>query len=188
MADKTKTIQFDMYYNQGYTCIGCAMIADLFIEEEFTDDEIALMKQLVSKIDDEDYSQGIMPLLKEGAPSLYNRLEEAAHCAIYEFLVHNGFRNDYIELDDDELRKNYEKDVEDGSYDFIPSDYYDLSEQPSEEEVEEKAYRKWYEQELLNLKTMDLEWIRSRYDIDNHVEMEDTPDYTVDIPVDFLPE
>ena len=67
MSDNKQSIQFDLSYNQGCTCIGCAMIADLIVEEEFTADEIALMKQLVSQVDDEDYSQGIMPLLKEGA-------------------------------------------------------------------------------------------------------------------------
>lgn len=186
MTDNKQTIQFDMSYNQGYTCIGCAMIADLVVDEEFTDDEIALMKQFVSQIDGEDYSRGIMPLLKEGAPSLYDRLEEAAHDVIYEFLVQDGFRNGYIDLDDDDFRKNYEKDVEDGTFDFIPSDYFDISEHPSDEEVEEKAYRVWYEQEMSDLESMDLEWIRSRYAVDDHVEMEDDPDYTIDIPVEFL--
>ena len=43
----TKTIQFDMELFQGYTCIGCAVINDLVLEVEFTDEEIAQMKQLV---------------------------------------------------------------------------------------------------------------------------------------------
>ena len=47
----TQTIQFDMELFQGYTCIGCAVINDLALEVEFTDDEVAQMKQLVSKID-----------------------------------------------------------------------------------------------------------------------------------------
>lgn len=168
MSDNKQSIQFDLSYNQGCTCIGCAMIADLIVEEEFSAEEIALMKQLVSQVDDEDYSQGIMPLLKEGAPSLYDRLDKAARYAIFEFLVQDGFRNGYIELDDDELRKNYEQDVED--------------------EFDEESYQKWREQEMSDLETMDLEWIRSRYTIEDHVEMEDDPDYTIDIPVDFLSE
>ena len=168
MSDNKQSIQFDLSYNQGCTCIGCAMIADLIVEEEFSAEEIALMKQLVSQVDDEDYSQGIMPLLKEGAPSLYDRLDKAARYSIFEFLVQDGFRNGYIELDDDELRKNFEQDVEDGA--------------------DEESYQKWLEQELSDLETMDLDWIRSRYTIEDHVEMEDDPDYTIDIPVDFLPD
>ena len=46
----TQTIQFDMELFQGYTCIGCAVVNDLSLEVEFTDDEIAQMKQLVSLI------------------------------------------------------------------------------------------------------------------------------------------
>ena len=30
--------------------------------------------------------------------------------------------------------------------------------------------------------------VRARYSVDDQVSMEDTPDYTVDIPVEFLPE
>lgn len=45
-----QTIHFDMSLFQGYTCIGCAVINDLAFEVEFTDDEIAQMKQLVSQI------------------------------------------------------------------------------------------------------------------------------------------
>ena len=49
-------IQFDMELFQGYTCIGCAVINDLEVEAEFTDDEIAKMRQLVSQVDETDYS------------------------------------------------------------------------------------------------------------------------------------
>ena len=69
MTNDKQTVHFDMYYNQGYTCIGCAMIADLPIDIEFTNDEIATMRQLVSKVDEVDYSEGIMPVLKDEAPN-----------------------------------------------------------------------------------------------------------------------
>jgi hypothetical protein len=72
---------------QGYTCIGCAVINDLTFELEFTDDEVAQMKQLVSKIDEADYSKGIMPVLREGAPALYDRMDKAARSEIFDFLV-----------------------------------------------------------------------------------------------------
>ena len=93
----TQTIQFDMELFQGYTCIGCAVINDLEIEAEFSDDEIAQMKQLVSKIDETDYSKGIMPVLKEGAPALYDRMDKAARSEIFDFYVRDGIRQGYIE-------------------------------------------------------------------------------------------
>ena len=55
----TLTIQFDMELFQGYTCIGCAVINDLEIEAEFSDDEIAQMKQLVSMEEEPDYTVNI---------------------------------------------------------------------------------------------------------------------------------
>lgn len=107
MNNNKQTIHFDIELFQGYTCIGCEVINDLAIEVEFTDEEVAQMKQLVCQIEDEDYCHGIMPVLKEGAPELYDRMERAVH---------------------------------------------------------------------------------SRYSVGDQVCMDETPDYIVDIPVDFLPE
>jgi len=44
-----ETIHFDIELFQGYTCIGCAVVNDLAIEVEFTDEEIAQMKQLAQR-------------------------------------------------------------------------------------------------------------------------------------------
>ena len=184
MTDNKQTIYFDMFYNQGHTCIGCAMIEDLEIEVDFTDSEIDLMRKLVSKVDEVLYCDGIMPILKDDAPELYNRIDEAARSEIYEFLVIDGIRQGYIELDEEELRRNFENDIKEGTFEFIPSDYYDLDEHPSEEELKEREYEVWLEREMRN---MSIDYIRSRYSIDGLVCMENDPDYTVDIPVDFLP-
>lgn len=166
----TQTIQFDMELFQGYTCIGCAVINDLAFAAEFTEDEIAQMKQLVSKIDETDYSKGIMPVLCEGAPALYERMNEAARSEIFDFYVRDGIRQGYIEFEDDELRANFRKD------------YGITDDEPYEDE-----YYEWYGEEMNRIRCSGLKWIRSRYSVDDQVSMEETPDYTVDIPVDFLP-
>lgn len=166
----TQTIQFDMELFQGYTCIGCAVINDLAFAAEFTEDEIAQMKQLVSKIDETDYSKGIMPVLCEGAPALYERMDEAARSEIFDFYVRDGIRQGYIEFEDDELRANFRKD------------YGIADDEPYEDE-----YCEWYDEEMNRIRCSGLKWIRSRYSVDDQVSMEETPDYTVDIPVDFLP-
>ena len=167
----TQNIQFDMELFQGYTCIGCAVINDLTFELEFTDEEIAQMKQLVSKIDETDYSKGIMPVLSEGAPALYERMNEAARSEIFDFYVRDGIRQGYIEFEDDELRANFRKD------------YGIIDDEPYEDE-----YYEWYDEEMDRIRCGGLRWIRSRYSVDDQVSMEEDPDYTVDIPVDFLPE
>ena len=167
----TKTIQFDMELFHGYTCIGCAVINDLAFELEFTDDEIAQMKQLVSKIDETDYSQGIMPVLCESAPALYERMNEAARSEIFDFYVRDGIRQGYIEFEDDELQANFKKD------------YGITDDEPHDDE-----YYEWYDEEMDRIRCSGLKWIRSRYSVDDQVSMEEDPDFTVDIPVDFLPE
>ena len=171
-----------MYYNQGYTCTGCAMIVDLPIDIEFTNDEIARMRQLVSKVDEVDYSEGIMPVLKDQAPELHHRIDDVARSKIFEFLVEEGILQGYIEFDEDELHRNFENDMEDGTFEFVASDYFDEGEQPDEESLKEKAYHIWYEREMSNIDNEDLDRIRSRYSVDDQVTMEDDPAYTVDIP------
>ena len=164
-------IHFDFELFQGYTCIGCAVINDLAIEVEFTDDEIAQMKQLVSQIEDEDYSKGIMPVLADGAPELYKRIDDAARSEIFDFYVEDGIHQGYIDFEDDELRSNFLKD-------------YDLA----EEDFDEDLYYSWYDEEMDRIRCSGLRWIRSRYSVDDHVTMDDNPEYTVNIPSDFLPE
>lgn len=164
-----QTIQFDMFYNQGVTCVGCAMIEDLAIEVEFSDDEINQMRHLVSQVDEVEYCQGIMPVLKDAAPELYSRIDEAARSEIFDFLVYNGICKGYIEFEEDELRNNFMADSKC-------------------EEFDEDQYYHWYDEEMSRIRSSGLDWIRSRYSVDDHVTLEDAPDYTVDIPVEFLPE
>lgn len=167
---KKQSIQFEMELFQGYTCIGCAVVDDLTIEVEFTDDEIQKMKQLVSQLD-EDYSPGMMPMLKDGAPELYERMEAAARNAIFDFFVEDGISQGYIEFDEDELRANYRKD-------------FGLSD---DEEIDEDDYNDWEYDEMQRISCSSLKWVRARYSVDDHVNMDENPNYTVDIPSDFLP-
>ena len=119
-----QTIHFDMEVFQGYTCIGCAVINDLALEVEFTDDEISKMKQLVSKLDETLYSEGIMPVLKDDAPELYDRMETAVRNEIFDFLVRDGIRQGYIEFEEDELQANFRKDFEIGDDEEFDEDSY----------------------------------------------------------------
>ena len=165
-----KKIKFDMELFQGYTCIGCAVVNDLAMEVEFTDDEILKMKQLVADLD-EDYSPGMMPMLKDGAPDLYERMEDAARDAIFDFFVEDGIRQDYIEFDKDELRANYRKDFGTGD----------------DEEIDEHDYNDWEYDEMQRIRCSSLKWVRARYSVDDHVDLDPMPEYTVDIPSEFLP-
>ena len=166
-----QTVHFDIEYFRGSSIVGCSMISDLAIELEFTKQQIEFMRKLVGQVDEELYSEGIMPVLKDGAPELYNRMENAARNEIFDFLVADGIRQGFIEFEDDELRANFRKDFGIGD----------------DEEIDDNSYYLWYDEEMSRISCSGLAWIRARYSVDDQVSMDVTPDYTVDIPVDFLP-
>ena len=161
-------ISFEMEIFQGYTCIGCAVVNDLDVEVEFSLEELSKMRYLVAQMD-ENYSEGIMPVLRDGAPELYERMLSAVKRAIFDFFVEDGISQGFIEFDEDELRRNFLKD-------------YGLD----DKDFDEDLYSEWYDEEMERIRCSGLRWIRSRYSVDDHVSMEDLPDYTVDIPTEFL--
>ena len=101
-------ISFEMEIFQGYTCIGCAVVNDLDVEVEFSLEELSKMRYLVAQMD-ENYSEGIMPVLRDGAPELYERMLSAVRNAIFDFYVEDGINRGYIEYDEDELRRNFRR-------------------------------------------------------------------------------
>lgn len=169
-ANNSECISFEMEIFQGYTCMGCAVVNDLEVEVDFSLEEMSKMRYLVSRLDDELYSEGIMPVLRDDAPELYERMLSAVRSAIFDFYVEDGISNGYIEFDEDELRQNFLKDYGLNDDDFDEDLYYD-----------------WYDEEISRISCSGLRWIRSRYSVDDQVSMEELPDYTVDIPVEFLP-
>ena len=162
-------ITFEMEIFQGYTCMGCAVVNDLEAEEKFSLKELSKMRYLVSQLD-EDYSKGIMPVLREGAPELYERMLSKVRSVIFDFFVEDGISQGFIEFDEDELRQNFLKD-------------YGLD----DEDYDEDLYYDWYDEEMARIRCSGLRWICSRYSVDDQVSMEEMPDYTVDIPTAFLP-
>ena len=163
-------ISFEMEIFQGYTCIGCAVVNDLEVEVEFSLKELSRMRYLVSQLEDGLYSEGIMPVLRDGAPELYERMLSEVRSVIFDFFVDDGIHQGYIEWDDHELRRNFLKD-------------YGLD----DEDFDEDLYYDWYDEEMARIRCSGLRWIRSRYSVDDQVSMEELPDYTVDIPMAFLP-
>ena len=163
-------ISFEMEIFQGYTCMGCAVVNDLEVEVVFSLEELSKMRYLVSQLDEELYSEGIMPVLRDGAPELYERMLSAVRDAIFDFLVEDGISQGFIEFEEEELRRNFLKD-------------YGLD----DEDFDEDLYYEWYDEEMARIRCSGLRWIRARYPVDDQVSMEELPEYTVDIPVAFLP-
>ena len=159
-------ISFEMEIFQGYTCMGCAVVNDLEVEVEFSLKELSKMRYLVSQLDEELYSEGIMPVLRDGAPELYERMLSKVRSAIFDFLVEDGISQGFIDFEEEELRRNFLKD-------------YGLD----DEDFDEDLYYEWYDEEMARIRCSGLRWIRARYPVDDQVSMEELPDYTVDIPM-----
>ena len=100
-----QTVHFDIEY------YGFTPMTDLSIEVGFTPDEIELMRKLVSQLDRSLYNEGILFVLQDAAPDLYNRIVVAARSEIYDHLVLEAFRNNEIEFNDSDLQFNFENDV-----------------------------------------------------------------------------
>ena len=164
-----EVITFEMEIFQGYTCMGCAVVNDLEVEETFSPEELSKMRYLVSQLDEELYSEGIMPVLRDGAPELYERMLSKVRSAIFDFLVEDGISQGYIDFEEEDLRRNFLKD-------------YGLD----DEDFDEDLYYEWYDEEMARIRCSGLRWIRARYPVDDQVSMEELPEYTVDIPVAFL--
>lgn len=160
-----EVITFEMEIFPGYTCMGCAVVNDLEVEVAFSLEELSKMRYLVSQLDEELYSEGIMPVLRDSAPELYERMLSAVRNAIFDFYVEDGISQGFIEFDEDELRQNFLKD-------------YGLD----DEDFDEDLYYEWYDEEMARIRCSGLSWIRARYSLDDQVSMEELPEYTVDIP------
>lgn len=185
---ETKSYTFDIELNQGVACPGFPVINEFDMEVELSDEEVASIRSLVSQASEEQRKEGLMPLLEKGNPELHKRFEEAARSAIFDFLVMDGINQGFIELNEEELRRNFEKDLEEGFDDwFIPTDYIDYEAGLSEEEEKEQLYDAWKEFEQNRLSDRDLDWIRSRYSVDDSVDIEGEEfDYICFIPEEFL--
>ena len=182
-----QTIHLDIEYFRGSSIVGCSMISDLAIELEFTKQQIEFMRQLVGQVNEELYSEGIMPVLKDAAPILYAKIDKAARSAIFDFLVISGIRQGDIVPDENECLFNYASDVKNGTYEFFDCDLYESDEPPTEEEIQEMKYNAWHDQEMSRFQSESLEWIRSRYNVDDKIEIPKELIYICDIPVDLLP-
>ena len=172
-----QTVHFDIDY------YGFTTMTDLSIEVEFTPEEIALMRKLVSQLDKSLYNEGILLLLQDEAPDLYNRIEVAARSEIFEHLLLDAFRNNEIEFNDRDIQFNYENDVKSGRFKFEPDDFMEFTEHLDPEELKAREFDTWYEEEM----NKGFEYLRSRYPIDEQVEIPNELIYICEIPDDLLP-
>ena len=179
-----KEYQLDIELFQGYMCPGIPVTEDLSFEVEFSDEEVAKIRQLVKDYPG-DKRAGLMPILMNDAPELNERIAKAAFQEIYDFYLLDGLRNGYIELDEADQRRNFKKDLESGE--FNPEKYIEDSvwydEVPTDED---ELFNLWEEWESDQFSSCDVAWVLARYpDLPEQMDLEDEQDYICFIPDEF---
>ena len=164
---ETKKIEFGTTVFIGYDCVGVPYAKRFEFTMEFTADEIALMRQLVSQASEKKREKGCLAILQSGARKLANRMKKTLRQEAFEFCIHDAIRHGDIEFDEDELRANYNKDNGKDDSEDPEEDYYD-----------------WRFDEYARAQNESTEWIRSRYSAIDNYGVDDFLDlgYTVDIP------
>ena len=93
--------QLDIELFLGYRCPGVAVTEDPSFEVEFSDEEVARIRQLVKDYTG-DKEAGLMPILQDDAPELHERISKAASQEIHDFHLREEIRNISIMVDEDE--------------------------------------------------------------------------------------
>lgn len=161
-------------------------VDNLSIVVELSNDEVTLIRNLVSQANKEDYEDNLIPLLKKDAPELHKRFINAMRDALIDRLVLNCIHNRDAEFKEEDLRRNFEEDLKKGLFQFNADDYYESVEGMSEAELKEHIYEIWYTIENIRIIYEDIEWLRSRYPVDDFVYLDDDfDDFTCVIPESF---
>lgn len=69
-------------------------------EVELRDQEIALIRQLVKNIRSKRH--GLMPILEDGAPELYDKLWRAIERPLIDTVLEDGRKNGYVDEEDED--------------------------------------------------------------------------------------
>ena len=67
---------------------------------ELCDQEIALIRELVKK--SRSKRHGLMPILEDGAPELYDKLRKAIEQPLRDAVLEDGRKNGYVDEEDED--------------------------------------------------------------------------------------
>lgn len=178
-----KKYKLDIELFLGYTCPGIPVTEDLSVEVDFSDEEVATIRQLVNNYTG-DLGAGLMPVLND-APALQERVTKAINQRIYDFHIIYGLRNDYFCIDDDERYRLFEQDLANGTFvpdEFIKDSFW-FDEVPDNNDDLFDLWREWEEG---TLSKKGAAWAISRYpDIVDGLELDNDQDYICFIPEAF---
>ena len=179
---KAVKVHFTIEIPQGYKYMGTSYAISCDFEMEFTKKEIGLVKHFVAACE-HDTDTGLMPILEENLPELYQRIDRKAREALTEFFWQEAIRRTEGTLGlGKRLQLNYEREAESGE--FVPSKEY----KPLFhcDEGENLAFIEWLERELMCKGDEGCQQYQERYD-ENFDGMDVCEDeYICHIPDVFL--
>ena len=184
MEETRNTYTLYIEIAEGLDCMGMFWDDNLIIDMDFSDDEVATIRQLVSDAEagEED---NLMPILEDDAPDLYQRIDKAARLALFDYYLVQAAQEYDIEFDEEEQKENFKKDLESGL--FVHDDFIEESDNYSEvPEDEEELFDLWSEWEHNKFGEEDAAWIRSRYTIDESSIDVSCDEYFCYIPKEWL--
>lgn len=178
--------KYDLYLEivEERSWMGMPLYDGITIDVDFSDDEVATIRQLVSNAGagEED---NLMPIIEDAAPEVFQRIDKAARSAMFDYYLVQAAQDYNIEFDEDEQRRNFEHDLESGL--FVPEDFIEDSDNYSEvPEDDEELFDLWSEWEHKKFEEEDAEWIRSRYTIDESAIDVSEDEYICYIPEEWL--
>ena len=183
MDKTTKKYSLNIENDEGFTCLGEHIVSEFTIDVDFTDEEVATIQQLVNdkKAGEEN---NLMPILEGDAPDLYQRIDNAARKAMFDYYLMQDIREGFTEFDKDEQRENFKKDLASGL--FVPDEF--VGESISYREVpedEKNLFYLWSEWERKKLREEGAAWICSRYTVDKILDVSEE-EYVCYIPKEWL--
>ena len=183
--DRTmKKYNLNIEIDQGFTCTGQHMVCEFTIDVGFTDEEVATIRQLVADAG-AGKEDNLMPILERDAPDLYKRIDNDARKGMVDYFLEEWiYEYNDIELDEDEQRENFKKDLASGLFDpegFI-WESIGYSEVP---EDEQGLFYLWSEWERKKLREEGAAWICSRYTVDKILDVSEE-EYVCYIPKEWL--
>ena len=172
--------KIDLGYYSGYE--------DVSFTVELSEDEISNISAIIAR-----ERKTKISIIEDDMPNTYEKIYDKWYNILFDALFYAGKRNWYITFDvipDEDLRKNFESDMESGKFPIVPDD--DLTFVQCLEHIEslgedkEEAFRFWEEYEMKWLDSATPDEIRSRYSIDDWIDIDEY--HVCYFPTELVPE
>lgn len=181
-SDTKLSVRLDIEYCEGIACFGVPIPQEktIHVTTELTPEECAQIRMNLAQ-NPSKKEEGIMPMLREKLPDLYQKIDEVARTAIcHDLLVRDASTGDLM-LDEEEQIAHFKEECISG--DFHPEDALEESiffdEVP---ESEEELFYLWQEYERRRIAQKGFDWLLGRYTLSEEDLIPDHYSYFCEAP------